>query len=232
MPRMKYLSLTFQSVDDAADADFIAEDLIIGGWTGRDRAKLEEHMVELEAVGVARPASTPCFYRVGANLISTADRIQVVGEETSGEVEYFLLRRNDGFWVGLGSDHTDRKTETYNITIAKQCCPKPVASTVWRYADLEDHWDRLVLRSWHVEGGERTLYQEGTVAAMIDPMQLAAEYAEKYQPLKQGQLMFGGTLPAIGAIRGAGEFAIQIEDPVLNRTLSHSYTITMLPNIG
>ncbi len=232
MPRTKYLSLTFQSADDAADADFIADDLIIGGWTGRDRAKLEEHMVELEAVGVARPASTPCFYRVGANLITTADRIQVVGEDTSGEVEYFLLLRNDGYWVGLGSDHTDRKTEAYSITISKQCCPKPVASTVWRHADLEDHWDQLVLRSWHVEGGKRTLYQEGTVAAMIDPMQLAAEYAEKYQALKPGQVMFGGTLPAIGEIRGAGEFAIEIEDPVLNRKLSHSYTITTLPNIG
>jgi hypothetical protein len=232
MTKLNTLRLTFEAVDGAVDADFTVDDLVIGGWTGRDRVKLEEHMVELEAVGVARPASTPCFYRGGANLVTTADSIQVVGEDTSGEVECFLLKRDDGFWVGLGSDHTDRKTEAYSITISKQCCPKVVASTVWRYADLEDHWDELLLRSWHVEGGERTLYQEGAVSAMIDPMQLAAGYAENYQPLKSGQVMFGGTLPAIGAIRGAGEFAFEIEDPVLKRKLTHSYTVTMLPNIG
>lgn len=232
MPERQTLTLTFEAADGAVEAGFTVTDVIVGGWTGRDRAKLEEHMAELEAVGVARPASTPCFYRVGANLVTTANGIQVVGEDTSGEVEYFLLKRDDGFWVGLGSDHTDRKTEAYSITISKQCCPKVVASTVWRYADLEDHWDDLLLRSYHVEGGERTLYQDGAVSAMIDPMDLVARYAEEYRPIAVGQVMFGGTLPAIGAIRGAGEFAIEIEDPVLKRKLSHSYTVTMLPNIG
>lgn len=232
MPAMKQLSLRFESADGAAEGAFAVTDLIVGGWTGRDRAKLEEHMAELEAVGVARPASTPCFYRVGANLITTTDGIQVVGADTSGEVEYFLLKRDDGFWVGLGSDHTDRKTEGYSITISKQCCPKPIASTVWRYAELEDHWDELLLRSWHVEDGERTLYQEGAVSAMIDPMMLVAEYEEKYRPIVSGQVMFGGTLPAIGEIRGGSAFRIELQDPVLKRKLSHSYTVTTLPNVG
>jgi hypothetical protein len=58
------LDLTFVSGDTKRSELVVINDLIIGGWTGRDKAKLEEHIVELEALGVARPVSTPCFYRV------------------------------------------------------------------------------------------------------------------------------------------------------------------------
>ena len=140
MPETHSLRLTFDTGDRPVEDVFIATDLVIGGWTGRDRAKLEAHMVELEAVGVARPASTPCFYRAGANLLTTANGIQVVGADTSGEVEYFLLKRDDGFWVGLGSDHTDRKSEAYNITISKQCCPKPIITAENKIHALDRHF--------------------------------------------------------------------------------------------
>ncbi len=226
------LELTFVSSDAPRTESVLVTDLIIGGWTGRDKAKLEEHIVELEALGVARPVSTPCFYRVGANLLTTASAIQIVGEGSSGEAEYFLLKRDDGFWVGLGSDHTDREVEAYNVSVSKQCCPKPVASTLWRHDDLRNHWDELVLRSYRVEDGEKFLYQEGTVASMIDPLDLAAQYAEEYAPLASGQAMFGGTLPVIGGIKGAPRFELELEDPVLGRKITHAYDMSNLPNIG
>ena len=226
------LELTFVSSDAPRTESVLVTDLIIGGWTGRDKAKLEEHIVELEALGVARPVSTPCFYRVGANLLTTASAIQIVGEGSSGEAEYFLLKRDDGFWVGLGSDHTDREVEAYNVSVSKQCCPKPVASTLWRHDDLRNHWDELVLRSYRVEDGEKFLYQEGTVASMIDPLDLAAQYAEESAPLASGQAMFGGTLPVIGGIKGAPRFELELEDPVLGRRIAHAYDMSNLPNIG
>jgi hypothetical protein len=226
------LELTFVS-GDAAKTEIVAlADLIIGGWTGRDKAKLEEHIVELEAIGVARPVSTPCFYRVGANLLSTDDNIQVIGTASSGEAEFFLLKREGGFWIGLGSDHTDREVEAYNVTVSKQCCPKPIASTLWRHEDVADHWDQLILRSFRVEAGKKTLYQEGSVTAMIDPIDLAAQYAAEVAPLTVGQAMFGGTLPVIGALTGAARFEIELEDPVLDRKISHGYDVSSLPNIG
>ncbi len=226
------LELTFVTGDGSQSETVPVSDLIIGGWTGRDKAKLEEHIVELEAIGVARPVSTPCFYRVGANLLTTSAEIQTVGSGSSGEAEYFLLKRDDGYWVGLGSDHTDREVEAYNVSVSKQCCPKPVASTLWRHADLADHWDELVLRSYRVEGATKTLYQEGVVSAMIDPLELAAQYASEYAALASGQAMFGGTLPVIGELTGASRFELELEDPVLGRKISHGYDVTILPNIG
>ena len=226
------VELTFLSGDRRATEPVLITDLIIGGWTGRDKAKLEEHIVELEALGVARPVSTPCFYRVGANLLTTGTSIQIVGTGSSGEAEYFLLKHDDGFWVGLGSDHTDREVEAYNVSVSKQCCPKPIAPILWRYDDVREHWDELMLRSFRIELGKRSLYQEGTVASMIDPIDLAAQYASDVAPLETGQAMFGGTLPVIGGIKGAPCFELELEDPVLNRKITHSYEMTNLPNIG
>src|SRR5437660_10383278 len=80
--------------------------LIIAGWTGRDRAEVEQHIAELEAVGVKRPVAIPCFYRLGANLLTKAPSIDVTGRHSSGEAEVVLLSLAGGLDVGVGSDHT------------------------------------------------------------------------------------------------------------------------------
>ena len=46
------------------------DDLVIAGWTGRNVEALEKHIAELEELGVPRPSSVPCFYRVGAENFS------------------------------------------------------------------------------------------------------------------------------------------------------------------
>ncbi len=54
--------------------------LVIAGWTGRDKAALEKHIAELEALGVKRPASTPIFYRAAAARLTIDTDIEVLGE--------------------------------------------------------------------------------------------------------------------------------------------------------
>ncbi len=56
---------------------------------------------------MARPATTPIFYRVAASRLTQATRIEAAGEESSGEVEYALVQHNGALYVGVGSDHTD-----------------------------------------------------------------------------------------------------------------------------
>lgn len=119
--------------------------LIIAGWTGRDRAAVERHIQELAAIGVARPRTVPCFYSLGANLVTTSPAIDVVGHASTGEVEIVLVSLPEGLFVGVGSDHTDRKIETVSISAAKQMCPKPIGPTLWTFNDVESHWDDLIL---------------------------------------------------------------------------------------
>jgi hypothetical protein len=86
-------------------------ELVIAGWTGRDVAALEKHIRELEGIGVKRPKTTPIFYRVAASLLISDNTIEVLGGQSSGEAECVVYSLDDGLFVGVGSDHTDRKAE-------------------------------------------------------------------------------------------------------------------------
>src|SRR5215831_2239484 len=153
----------------------IAE-LVIAGWTGRDEIALKKHIRELEQLGVRPPKTTPIFYRVSASLFTHAAEIQVSGPDTSGEVEFVLIRTKNDLRVALGSDHTDRKAETIGVSLSKQLCAKPVSVDSWAYEEVRPHWNRLVLRSFIEEKGQRVLYQEGSVDTMRSPEDLLGRY--------------------------------------------------------
>ncbi len=205
--------------------------LIVAGWTGRDVAALEKHIRELEEIGVKRPKSTPIFYRNAAALLTTADTIEVLGDNSSGEIEYVIHAIGGDMFVGVGSDHTDRKAETINVSLSKQMCAKPVSKAMWKLADVAPHWDKLILRSHATIAGERKLYQEGSVASMRTPDELIRLYAGG-GGLKPGSSMFCGTLAVHGGIRPATAFEMELHDPVLNRSIHHAYKIETLPDEG
>jgi hypothetical protein len=56
-------------------------------------------------------------------------------------------------------------------------CDKPVALVFWVFDDVAPHWDRLALRAHVIENGERKIYQEGPVAAMLKPLDLIGRCA-------------------------------------------------------
>jgi Protein of unknown function (DUF2848) len=204
---------------------------VIAGWTGRDPVARDKHIAELEALGIARPATTPIYYRCSARRITQADRIEVSGEDSSGEVEFVLIGWQGRIFVGCGSDHTDRKVESYSVTVSKQMCDKPVASVLWELEDVIAHWDRMILRSYATIDGARVLYQEGTLDAML-PVKDLIERGFGDNGLPDGCAMFGGTFAAKGGIRPASRFDFELEDPVLKRKISHGYDVITMPVLG
>ncbi len=205
-------------------------ELVIAGWTGKDVAALEKHIRELEAIGVKRPKTTPIFYRVAASLLTSDNAIEVLGDQSSGEAECVVYSRDDGLFVGLGSDHTDRKAEAVGVSLSKQMCAKPVSREVWRLEDVAVHWDRLILRSHVGAEGRRRLYQEGSLAAMRPPTELFKLYCGGLLPA--GTAMFCGTLAVHGGITPSETFEMELEDPVLGRKIAHSYRVKTLPDQG
>ncbi|MGB9370082.1 MAG: DUF2848 domain-containing protein [Xanthobacteraceae bacterium] len=201
--------------------------LIVAGWTGRDEAALRHHIEELAAIGVPRPSSVPVFYRNAVSNIVQTERLEVLGPDTSGEVEPVYLALPDGLWVGLGSDHTDRKAETMGIALSKQLCGKVTGNELWNFQELEGHWDEIIIRSFATIGGERALYQEGSLAALRRPEQLVGLAA----PFPVSTVLFGGTIGAKGGIRPASRFEMELEDPVLKRRMTHAYDVVDLPVI-
>ena len=225
------LAVTLESKTGRSPLTLTVTQAVIAGWTGRDPVARDKHITELEAIGIARPASTPIYYRVAARRLTTATSIEVSGGDSSGEVEFVLLASGGKTYVTVGSDHTDRKVETYGVTVSKQMCDKPVAPVVWALDDVIGHWDQIVLRSFATIGGARMLYQEGKLDGMLPVADLVAR-GFGGSALPDGCAMFGGTFAAKGGIRPASRFDFEIEDPVLKRTIRHGYDVIELPVLG
>ena len=223
------VTLEFTVLPDGSAKQVRIDDLVIAGWTGRDVEALEKHIVELEELGVPRPSSVPCFYRVGAENFTNGEELQFLGDTSSGEVEFILIGTDEGMLIGVGSDHTDREVETYSVPVSKQMCAKPVSKDVWRYDEVKDHFDDLLLRAWATENGEKKLYQDGGVTAMRPPEELISLYLPGQTALPAGMAMYCGTLAAIGGIRPADRFDVEIEDPLRGTKILYGYNVNTLP---
>lgn len=206
--------------------DLAPSRVIVAGWTGRDAAAVRHHIEELAEIGVPPPSETPLYYRVSAYLAVQADEIEVVGPDTSGEAEPVLFRAGGRVWITLGSDQTDRALEAHSVALSKQICAKPVAGEAWALDTVAES-EALELRSWIDEGAGWTPYQDGTLAAML-PLTRLIEGAA----LAEGELMFCGTITAIGGVRPAPRFRMELRDLATGRAIGHEYAIRALPVIA
>ncbi|MEP0235945.1 DUF2848 domain-containing protein [Roseibium sp.] len=201
--------------------------LIVAGWTGRDRAAVDHHIEELAAIGVPAPSTVPLYYQCAPALLTQDSEIQVLGTESSGEAEPFLLNADGTLWLGLASDHTDRALETYSVAHSKQICAKPVAPDLWKLDDVSDHLDQLELRSWILEDGSWKLYQDGTLSSILPLATLMAGIE-----MPEGTTMLCGTLPAIGGVRPAEDFKMSLSDPVSGAKIEWQYRTRCLSAVS
>jgi uncharacterized protein DUF2848 len=200
-------------------------EVILVGYTGRDREAVKEHIRELERLGVAPPPKVPAIYTVPPALVTLGTRLSVGSAETSGEAEFVLLPTADGVLVAVGSDHTDRLREAVDVAESKALCGKVLSGELWRLEVLEPHWDQLELRAWTSDERGRRLYQEGRLETLLSPAQLLAEVQQAGMATGNA-LVFSGTLPTIGGLSFGERFEVELRDPVLNRELRCAYSIT------
>jgi len=238
LPAIYRPSLTFLCTQAGEQGTFAAQpaEMVVAGWAGRNLEAIEHHIAELAAIGVPRPSSVPLFYRVSVQALTQADSIEVAGEETSGEVEPLLLVHGGERFISVASDHTDRKLEAHSVALSKQICAKPVGRQAWRWEEVKAHWDEVVLRAWIVEadgkgGQQQTLYQEGAAGSLRSPEELLAQYLDG-RTAPDGLVMSCGTVGTIGAIRPASALRIALHDPVLQREISHTYSVRTLPVVA
>jgi len=208
--------------------------LVVAGWTGRDRAAIDHHIDELAAIGVPRPSSVPLYYRVAASLLTQAPRIEVLGEGSSGEVEPVLVRASGRWWLTVGSDHTDRDAERAGVALSKQLCAKPVATRAWAWEPIEPRADTIGLRSEIFEHGRWVHYQDGTLRS-IRPLEQLIAGLPADAPVADGLVLFCGTLGALPdasgrGVRPAARMRLHLVDG--DHMLSHEYATTALPPVA
>jgi hypothetical protein len=219
------MNLSF-SIEDT-HIDLTIDAVVVAGWTGRNDKAVQHHIDELAALGIAPPSRVPLYYRVSDALLIQAKTISVLGNGTSGEVEPLLIKANGKTYFGLASDHTDRDLEQHSVAASKQACAKPIADTLWDCDSIKDHLDDIILRCWIKENGRETLYQEGTLADIRPLAELSTGAG-----LADGTAMLCGTFAAIGGVRAASHYRMEVLDPTNGKTIALSYDVVTLPIIS
>ena len=201
--------------------------VVVAGWTARDADAVQHHIDELAELGIAPPSQVPLYYRVANTLLTQDDTIEVLGDRSSGEVEPLLIRSNGKTFLGLASDHTDRDLEVHSVAASKQACAKPIADALWDFDEIKGHLDDITLKCWIEENGREILYQEGALSS-IRPLAELCEGAG----FSDGTAMLCGTFPAIGGVRPASRYRMELSDPTNGMTIALSYGVSTLPLIS
>jgi hypothetical protein len=201
--------------------------VVNAGWVGRDKESLMAHINELKEEGIPAPETVPICFPILNDRITQEESIEVFDEAGhSGEAEFVLLFHKGEIYVGAGSDHTDRRVEVLSVPKSKVFYPNVVSRTAWRYTDVQDHWNSLILRSWITNSkGVREVYQEDALSSILDPESLVAFVKQHLQETDdlEGLCIFSGTIPAKIKIQYSSLWDVQLEDPVLNRSIFLRY---------
>ncbi|GAA3728232.1 DUF2848 domain-containing protein [Plantactinospora mayteni] len=195
--------------------------LVVAGYTGRDEAAVRAHIDELAAAGIAPPPTVPTFYPLDPALVTTAPVVGIGGANTSGEVEPVLVRAAGRWYLGVGSDHTDRELERADIARSKAACPKPVGDQVIPLPGGPEtlDWDDVSASS-EVDGRR---YQAGRLAALRTPGDLWRRTVDALGDPGDDLVLFGGTLPLLdGHFVTGRSWQVRLALPD-GRTLTHTY---------
>ncbi|WP_037075921.1 DUF2848 family protein [Pseudonocardia spinosispora] len=195
--------------------------LIVAGYTGRDQEAVAEHIAELAAIGVPPPETVPAFYDLDPSLVSTDAVVRVDGAGTSGEVEPVVIRHGGRYFLGVGSDHTDRELERSSVAESKAACPKPLGATVVPLDPGTVDWDSIGAGST-VDG---ETYQHGTLSALRTPTDVLGRLAEALPDTEGDLVLFGGTLPLLtGRFVHGSAWSLRLQLPD-GTTLTHDYLV-------
>ncbi|KAA9162669.1 DUF2848 domain-containing protein [Amycolatopsis acidicola] len=198
MPPNKELSLHVAGTEERLALEPVR--LIVAGYTAKDEESVRAHIAELADIGVPPPATIPAFYDLDPALLTTDPVVEAGGGRTSGEVEPVVIRHRGRYFLGVGSDHTDREREREDIGGSKAACPKPVGDVVADLgADLSGvDWDGLRAESFV----DDRPYQKGSIAALRHPAELIERMSVATGVSGAADLvLYCGTLPLLG-----GEF--------------------------
>jgi len=203
--------------------------VLLGGMTGRNEQEVQRHLQDLQKYGIPAPKKIPMIMRVGVKLLTSDTCIEVQGDKTSGEAEYVFFNHEGRTVVTVGSDHSDNELEKTSTKSSKQVGMKVLCPEGWYYDDVREHWDELILRSWIVQGDRQELYQEDNLSALLHIEDLRRTIQERVGAPLDNALIFSGTLPTKRGILAAEGFKVELEDPMLQRRLSHGYVVESFP---
>lgn len=217
------MNVELVQADSGTRLDLVNPRLVVAGYTGRDPAVVARHIEELAGIGVPPPPRVPAFYELDPQLLTTGPVIEVGAPNTSGEVEPVLIRHENRYYLGLGSDHTDRDLERDDVAAAKAACPKPLCPNVIALPGMvaSVDWDAYRVAS-RADGVE---YQDGCLSALRRPSDLLDRLRDTSGDRGGDLVLYAGTVPLLsGHFLARTHWHLSLAVPA-STTLTHSYEV-------
>lgn len=200
------------------------------GFTSKNREIIQAHIDEQLALGITTSQDIPHYFLCWPGLLNFENRLFVVGKDTSGEVEFTIVKGEDKrIYIGLISDHCDRQVSALKVTKSKQVCSRPVCRQLWLWEDVKDHWDQITLKAYQYVGTKKVLYQEGTMGDYI-PLPEIIDFAEGSMKRDRNYLVMSGTVATVSGYFENNGFMGEMRDPVLGRSLMVDYQLDIFPD--
>ena len=206
---------------------FRCQRLYNAAFAGRDEALVRHHIEEISALGIAPPLSFPLVENLSPHLLSTSDELGIYApslaeDTTNGEIEYVLIWHQGEVLISVGSDHCDLWLEQHDLQRSKNVAPNFISAHVWRYLDVKDHFDVLVLECDVRIDGAWQLAQSAACGTLLEP-DFWIRIVESQLDDPEGTVLFSGTIASIDGIKKGDAYRIRLTDPVLLRLISHEY---------
>jgi len=219
------LTVTVDSATGAEQRTFDVSRVYNLGFTIRDTEKMQAHLDEVVGVHVDWPDRPPVIFPISPWATIVSDDVPIQYKTTSGEIEIVMIVDDGQLYVTCGSDHTDRELEKTDIPWSKQVAPNIVASTVWPWTDVKDHWEQVQMESY-VDG---KLYQKAGVAEFWSPEEMVDSVKGRIPELPGARVFFSGTVVSVDELMDFGlQWTLKMIDPVAGRTIQHDYKVSVL----
>lgn len=210
------------------DLSFNLNRVLIVGYSGSNTKKIMEHIEELEKeLGVPAPKRIPTIFECSKEVLTSEEEVSFVGDMTSGEAEYLIIKHSNNIYIGLGSDHTDRKLESVSVLKSKQVCPKPFSTNLWLYDDIKEYWNEIRLESYQVINGEELIYQKGTLAEILPVEKIILELESRVGDI-ENCIIFSGTVPLVSGFKYGSSFKGVLIDENKKRNLELNYKVKII----
>ena len=151
--------------------------LIMAGYTGRNQEESQAHIDELKAHAPPPIASQRCM-RAHQRSSPLRRRFQSWSRPPAKPV---VLLPSEGELRRRRWQRPSPRARGDRYSPCQATLRQDISSEVWRLAELIDHWDELLLRSWVGDGGAESALSRGTVARLL-PSKRSSALSWRTQP--------------------------------------------------